>query len=91
MGRGNGRPHATTGTESTVSIVGMDYFFVTKEGVRRRDEIAAEIGEDQAVNKARDDGQVLKCLLVRCLKTKDVFAHVTPPATLAHVAVAFHG
>ena len=33
MGRGQGRPHATTGTDSTVPIVGMDYFFVTKEGV----------------------------------------------------------
>ena len=45
MGRGVGRPHTTSTTQSAMPIVGMDYFFVTKEGVRRRDELAKELAE----------------------------------------------
>ena len=93
MGRGVGRPHATSSKESSVPIVGMDYFYITKKGVRRRDELANEMahkageascpaqdadsGED-GIAKARAKGEVLKCLLVRCLQSKNVFAHVNP-------------
>ena len=101
-------------------IVGMDYFYVTKEGIRRRDELAKELaaameqhgapaseslreghevaetardadtatnpaGLDpvggnaaDAISAARATGTVLKCLLVRCLTSKNVFAHVVP-------------
>ena len=74
-------------------IVGMDYFYIAKKGVRRRDELAKEMahragegpspvegadpGED-AISQARTKGEVLKCLLVRCLQSKNVFAHVVP-------------
>ena len=40
MGRGVGKPHATVTGESSVPIVGMDYFFMAKEGLRMRDELA---------------------------------------------------
>ena len=43
MGRGIGRPHTKSTQESTVPIVGMDYFYITKEGVRRRTELAKEM------------------------------------------------
>ena len=43
MGRGTGRPHTKSTQESMVPIVGMDYFYVTKEGIRRRDELAKEL------------------------------------------------
>ena len=80
MGRGVGRGHAKSASESSVPIVGMDYFYVTKEGVRRREELSKELsGEgDEAIAQARDKGEVLKCLLVRCLQSKNVFAHVVP-------------
>ena len=45
MGRGIGRPHTKSTQESMVPIVGMDYFYVTKEGIRRRDELAKELAE----------------------------------------------
>ena len=45
MGRGIGRPHAKSTQESVVLIVGMDYFYITKEGVRRREELAKEMDE----------------------------------------------
>lgn len=91
MGRGIGQPHAKPTQESTVPIVGMDSFYITKEGVRRRKQLAKELlkasGEDlerdsaaatEAISKARNDGEVVKCLLVRCLQSKNVFAHVVP-------------
>ena len=96
MGRGVGQPHAKSTQESLVPIVGMDYFYITKEGVRRRTELAKELeaalekasapaaealrrGDelaDDAISKARSNGEVVKCLLVRCLQGKNVFAHV---------------
>ena len=45
MGRGVGNPHSKSTQESIVPIVGMDYFYITKEGVRRRDELAKELAE----------------------------------------------
>ena len=110
MGRGIGRPHTTSTTASSVPIVGMDYFFVTKEGVRRRDELAKELAgvledhgapaseslreghkvsgdagkaaaggtSEEAITKARTAGKIVKCLLVRCFQSKNVFAHVVP-------------
>ena len=118
MGRGIGRPHTTSTATSSVPIVGMDYFFITKEGVRRRDELAKELAEvledhgapaskglreghkvsedaqasaanpaepdsvgnanEDAITRARAAGKVVKCLLVRCFQSKNVFAHVVP-------------
>ena len=73
-------------------IVGMDYFYITKEGVRRREQLAQELlqtssgdlerrsaeATGEAISKARDDGESVKCLLVRCLQSKNVFAHAVP-------------
>ena len=74
-------------------IMGMGYFYVTKEGIRRRDELAKEMAQpsaspaghdpvggagEEAISQARATGEVLKCLLVRCLTSKNVFAHVVP-------------
>ena len=93
MERGTGTPHATSSTESSIPIVGMGYFYVTKEGIRRRDEMAKEMAEtsanppelasvggagDEAISQARATGDILKCLLVRCLTSRNVFAHVVP-------------
>ena len=80
MGRGVGRGHAKSASESSVPIVSMDYFYITKEGVRRREEISKELsGEgEEAITQARAKGEVLKCLLIRCLKSKNVFGHVVP-------------
>ena len=36
----------TTGSELLVLVIGMDYFFLTKEGIERRDELADELGND---------------------------------------------
>ena len=61
-------------------IVGMDYFYITKEGLRRREEMAKDMSEDgdEAIIQARTQGEIVKCLLVRCFKSKNIFAHVVP-------------
>ncbi len=75
MARGVGQPHHRAG-ESALPIVGIDYFFVTTGGVEKRDEL--EIPEDAAVDEARKEGKILKCVLVRCWASKNIFAHVIP-------------
>ncbi len=75
MARGVGQPHLRAG-ESALPIVGIDYFFVTTGGVKKRDEL--EIPEDAAVDEARKEGKLLKCVLVRCWTSKNIFAHVIP-------------
>ena len=58
MGRGVGRGHAKSTGESSVPIVGMDYFYITKEGVRRREELSKELGGEgeEAITQARTKG-----------------------------------
>ena len=56
----------------------MDYYFVTSEGVRRRDELkfaADELGDNQLA-EARRTGEVIKCIIIRCMMTKNVLTHV---------------
>ena len=36
------------------------------------------MGEDDAITQAREGGEIVKCLLLRCFKSKNVFAHVVP-------------
>ncbi len=80
MGRGVGRGHAKSASESSASIVGMDCFYITKGGVRRREGASKELSGEGAgaITQARAKGEVLECLLVRCLESKNVFGHVVP-------------
>ena len=56
----------------------MDYYFITKEGIKRRDELAAELGDDseETVTQARAKCQLVKCMAVRFFKSKNTFTHV---------------
>ena len=79
MGRGLGMQHKPT-DGSAVPVVGIDYFFITSGGVKKRNELGiAETDEgDKAVNEARSTGSMVKCVLVRCWKSKIIYAHVVP-------------
>ena len=72
-GAHKGRPH-------TIPIVGVDFWYITSDGIKSRDEL--EWGTDdegaEQLKKARDDGTIIKCLIIRCYETKCVFAHVIP-------------
>ena len=63
-----------------MAIVGIDYFYITHGGVRRRDEL--EIAQDESgekeLHEKRLNGEIVKCLVIRCSLTKAVFGHVVP-------------
>ena len=81
MGRGRGTPHGRSDNHSRTAVVGVDYFFITRDGVKRRSQLEHAPDEeltDAALEVAREAGEIIKCLLLRCSKSKCVFAHVVP-------------
>ena len=74
MGQGRGDQHRS-GPESTIPKIGVDYFFITSGGLKKRKELEMS---DEALEKARSEGEVLKCLIVRCYSTKNIWGHVVP-------------
>ena len=78
-GRGRGIPH-THGRGSAVPRVGVDYFFITSGGVKKRAELEFEqsaAGEAELL-EARTKGEIVKCLVIRCMASKNVRAHHVP-------------
>ena len=67
MGRGIGWPHMAS-AGSTVPRVGIDYFFITAGGVRKRDELGIEQDDEgeKAVDEGRRNGKIVKCVITRC-------------------------
>ena len=65
--------HAKEG--SAVPIVGLDYFFLTEAGVQLKGEMNMD---EESIQAARSSGEAVKCLIVRCHKSKAIFAHVVP-------------
>ena len=65
---------------STTPMVGLDYFFIEHEKIKTRKEL--DYAEDEAgeaeLEAARASGTLIKCLVVRCVATKNVFGHVVP-------------
>ena len=81
MGRGRGNQHKRNqGHESSVPVVGLDYFFISKGGMKKRSELDQELTPegDAQVEEARRKGELIKCLLARCFSTKLILAHVVP-------------
>jgi len=74
MGQGRGDQHRS-GPESTIPKIGVDYFFITSGGLKKRKELEMS---DEALEQARSEGEVLKCLIVRCYSTKNIWGHVVP-------------
>ena len=73
MGRGLGEQRgAHTGRAHDIPIVGVDFWYITTGGVKRRDELK---DSDEELKEARENGKMMKCLIVRCHATKSVFAH----------------
>ena len=68
LGRGRGLQHRRS-AGSDIPVVGIDYFFITKGGVKKRDELEEEYPSDHDGNKAlfaaRERGDVVKCIVLR--------------------------
>ena len=79
MGRAKGSPHRKS-AGSSIPRVAMDYFYITEGGLKRRDELQYEsdVSGDQQLANDRQQGKIVKCLIVRCMDTKVVFSHVVP-------------
>ena len=78
-GRGRGDQHRS-GPGSSVPLVGLDCFFMTSGGVMKREELEYELddaGEEQ-LSAARAEGNIIKCIAIRCFNSKNVFAHCVP-------------
>ena len=79
MGRGTGTPHRAGGI-SMIPIIGVDYFYITSGGGVSRGEVAyaTDASGEAGLEVDRKKGVIVKCLLIRCMNTKNVFAHVVP-------------
>ena len=80
MGRGLGQPHTGSSRQSSIPIVGIDYFFITSEGLQRRSELGIPDDDegDEKLSADRNEGKVVKCLIVRCFHSKCLYAHMVP-------------
>ncbi len=76
QGRGVGTQHYGRNGKSTIPRVGLDYFYLTKGGIKIRRELTAE--QLAEIEDQRKDGGAVKCLLVKCLETLNLFAYVVP-------------
>ena len=79
MGRGLGEQHRAT-DPSAIPKVSVDYFYITEAGVKKEHELGYDATDDgvRQREKARKDGLIIKCIVVRCETTKNVFAHCIP-------------
>ena len=79
MGRGRGMQHRAAEAGWT-PVVGMDYFYITTRGVKIRAHLEQpqDAEGDAALEEERKAGRIVKCIMVRCTKSKNVFPHVVP-------------
>ena len=72
--------HRPAAEESSIPVVGLDYFFVTAGNVKHKAELEYDknaAGEETFQADIRA-GKVVKLFIVRCTTTKVVFAHCIP-------------
>ena len=79
LGRGRGTPHRHA-RGSMVPLVGVDCFYITSAGVKKRNELEYDESEEGEVQlkEARDKGEIIKCLVIRCFETKNIWSHCVP-------------
>ena len=76
LGEQRGRA-ADDGTVKMIPVVGLDYFFITSSGISKREDLK-DMEDDAKLLEERKKGKIIKCLIVRCSRTKAVFAHQVP-------------
>ena len=80
-GRGLGEQHRRSEREHRIAIIGLDYWYMTgADDLLRRNEldIPDTPAGEATLQEARANGRIVKCILIRCYKTKCVFGHVIP-------------
>ncbi len=63
----------------SLPLLSMDYFFLTVDGLLKKDEIIGKMFDNEdALNDALEKGDVVKCLILRDMRSKAVFGWVVP-------------
>ncbi len=69
-----------------VTIIGVDYFYLTSGGWKSRKEMMDMGYDEEKIRTARSQGEIAKCVIIRDLTTtKCTFAHVVPVKGTAEV------
>ena len=79
-GRGLEDQHRPAIEESSIPVVGLDYFFITAGDIKRKAELQYEksAAGDESFQQDIRNGKVIKCLIVRCSNTNVIFGHCIP-------------
>ncbi len=82
-GRGLGEQRGRhAGRRHDLPRVGIDYWFITSGGLKTRREMVDEYPRtdegNNALEAARAQPKLMKCLVIRCHESKAVFAHSVP-------------
>ncbi len=79
-GRGLGDQHRINPRPHDIPIIGVDFWYITKGTILKRGELEhPKIPDgDTEVTTARREGRLVKCLIIRCYATKNIFGHVVP-------------
>jgi hypothetical protein len=76
-GRGLGEQRGThVGRDHEIPIVGLDYFYMTEKGLEHRSDLA--YANDAEVKAARECGDIVLCIVIRCYASKNIFCHEVP-------------
>ena len=59
-----------------MAIVGLDYFYITEKGLVKKDDL--QYPDDEAIREARLKDEIVKCLIIRCYESRNVFGHSVP-------------
>ena len=81
QGRGLGEQRGRhAGRVHRIPRVGIDYFFNTVRGLKKREEldIPNDAKGNEKLEAKRRSGEIVKCVVVRCYETKCIFGHVIP-------------
>ena len=81
MGRGLGeRRGRHLGREHKIPVVGVDYFYISNGDLKTRQELDFADGAegDEKIATERQEGKLVKCLVLRCHQSKNVFGYVIP-------------
>ena len=72
--RGIGEQHRRSpGKQRLIAIVGLDYWYITGGVMKRRSELEQPENAEGEVQlmAAREDGSIIKCIVIRCHQSKN--------------------
>ena len=80
LGRSGGQQHRrVVDNESSVPMIVLDYFFMTPSNFHfKKEDVAQDLEAGEDLDAAIESGKVVKCLIMKCVKSKAVAAIVVP-------------